>query len=187
MKRASVYFWFLVLLAVLVSCAPRVQGVVEEAFSEVDVLGPVFFCGYRRGATLPHRIFAPTASGSVRLGLLGGESAAVGLMEGFFPADDPTDVAELIPYPGNLDGCLLPPLFVSFRPGGAFGLVHVFGRERSRVYTLDERNQEPRGFRAYEAFTLEGKPAGVLLFVEEWVDADYNDAVLLLQGAEPVR
>ena len=186
MKRYIRTAVFLALLGLLGACAPRVQEVVEEvALPDFDTFGPTFYCGYRKGAELPHQVFAP--SGPVSLALLGGESAAVGVEEGYALEGNLSRQTLLVHYPGSLDGCLFPPIAGTFEPGGSFVLVHVFGGERERIYSLDGLNEEPRGMRAYEALTPLGERVGVLVFVEEWVDADYNDAVLLLKGTEPLR
>ena len=172
-------------LLALAACAPNVQVVEEVALPGQDAFGPAFYCGYRRGAPLPHQVFVP--KGEVTLTLIGGESAAIGVEEGYFATENPSIQVLVVRYPGALKGCLTPPLSAGFEPGGPFGLVHVFGGERERIYSIDTLNESPRGMRAYEALTPLGEKAGVLVFIEEWVDADYNDAVLLLRGAEPVR
>ena len=172
------------LTLLLGACAPRVE-VPAPALPDVNAFGPTFYCGYMKGAPLDHEVFVP--KGEVSLTLLGGESAAVGVEEGFAPEADPTRATLLLHYPGALDGCLFPPLSATFAPEGPFVLVHVFGEEQARVYSLDAMNEPPRGMRAFEALTPLGERVGVLIFIEEWVDADYNDAVLLLKGAEPLR
>ena len=155
--------------------------------SEVmNALGPEYYCGLKKGPPVPHQGFAAKA-GTVSLELLGGESAAVGVEEGYYLAGNPADTAMLFFYPGSLDSCLFPPLTAKFTPGGPFALVHVFGEEHKKVYSEDALNTGERGMRAYQALSPAGELVGVLVLIEEWIDADYNDAVLLLKGAEPVR
>jgi len=183
--RRTVLILLAVLLFGLTGCLPRIQVSLPEPV-DVMTFGPTFYCGYQKGAPLPHQVFAPSG-GSVRLTLLGGESAAVDVAEGYTPESAPTAVTPLFANPGELNGCVLPPQAATFDPGGPFVLVHTFGAERQRVYSLDELNQDDHGMLAYQALNAAGEPVGVLLFVEEWVDADYDDAVLLLQGATPLR
>ena len=177
------------MLLLLSACAPRVEEVMERvALPEVNTFGPTFYCGFQKGAELPHQVFLPrSADGKVSLTLIGGESAAVGVEEGYFLVEEPSIQTLVLHYPGSLNDCLLPPLSASFTPDGAFALVHVFGEEGKRIYSIDTLNESPRGMRAYLALTPQGERAGILIFVEEWVDADFNDAVLLLKGAEPLR
>lgn len=189
MERVNLFLAVLGLLVLLAACAPQVEEVVEDvALPKTNTFGPTFYCGYRKGSSLPHQVFVPKSLGAaVSLTLIGGESAAIGVEEGYFLAKDPAVQTLVLHYPGSLKGCLVPPLSASFEPGGAFGLVHVFGGEQKRIYSIDALNESPRGMRAFEALTPLGEKAGILIFIEEWVDADFNDAVLLLQGAEPLR
>ncbi len=152
MKRHIWWIGLLALLGLLAACAPRVQEVVEEvALPDVNTFGPTFYCGYRKGAPLPHQVFAP--KGEVTLTLIGGESAAIGVEAGYYTEQNPTRQTLVVHYSGSLDGCLFPPLSASFKPEGPFGLVHVFGGDRERIYSLDALNEAPRGMRAFEALT----------------------------------
>lgn len=176
------------LLLLLAACVPRVEvSLPVPTPPDVYTFGPTFYCGYRVGQELAHQVFVPAGSGPVRLTLLGGESAATDLEEGWAPADDPGAISVLLTHPGGLGGCITPPLAAEFDPTGTFVYVHTFGEDRQHVYSLDDLNSGGRGIRAYQALNVSGEPVGVLLFVEEWVDADYNDAVLLLQGAAPIQ
>ncbi len=175
------------LAVLLAACAPRVVVPVPAPVPEIaNALGPDYYCGLRKGAPVPHQVFAAKGA-TVSLELLGGESAAVGVEEGYYLAGTPADAAMLLFYPGSLGACLFPPLSAKFTPKGPFALVHVFGEDREKVYSEDALNTGERGMRAYEALSPTGKRVGVLILIEEWTDADYNDAVLLLKDAEPVR
>ena len=174
------------LLILLGGCVPRVEVRLPQP-PDLYTLGPTYFCGYRKGSPLPHQVFAAIGGDPVSITLLGGDSAAVGVEESYAPEGSAGGESPLLGYPGALSGCLRPAPSTDFTPGGNFTLVHTFGPDRQKIYSLDELNASPRGMRAYQALDLRGEPVGVLVMVEEWVDADYNDAVLLLKGAAPLR
>ncbi|AEB12644.1 hypothetical protein [Marinithermus hydrothermalis] len=148
---------------------------------------PGDFCGYRAGAELPHQRFE--ATGPVSLTLLGGYSAARDYRVGYYETARPEVSVALLEYAGAFDPavCLTPPPTATFTPSGPFGLAHTYEHYGEKtIYTEDARNGgEPR-FRAYEALNPEGRAVGVLLLLEDWVDNDYDDVGLLLEGARPV-
>ncbi len=144
------------------------------------------FCGLRAGEELPHERFL--ASGEVELFLLGGHSAARDYRVGYYPAEKPEAVTYLLEHRGAFDPptCLNPPPSARFRPEGPFGLAHTYEHYGTKtVYSEDARNEAPKGFRAYRALNQKGEEVGILLLIEDWVDADYDDVGLLLVGAEP--
>ncbi len=148
---------------------------------------PGDYCGYRAGEPLTAGVFRPGAA-EVELRLLGGHSAARDYRIGYYPAGSPEAATYVLSYAGAFDPatCLNPPPAARFSPKGPFGIVHAYEHYgKKRVYTEARLNEPPRGFRAYRALDAEGNPAGILLLVEDWVDADYDDVGLLLLGAEP--
>ena len=146
------------------------------------------FCGLRAGEELPHERFL--ASGEVELFLLGGATAARDYRIGYYPAEKPEAVTYLIEHRGAFEPatCLNPPPSARFRPEGPFGLAHTYKHYGTKtVYSEDARNEAPKGFRAYRALNPKGEEVGILLLIEDWINADYDDVGLLLRGAEPER
>ncbi len=149
---------------------------------------PEDYCGYRAGEPLSAGTFRPTAA-AVEIRLLGGHSAARDYQIGYYAPEKPEAATFVLRYEGAFDPavCLEPPQVARFNPGGPFGIVHAYEHYgNKRVYTENALNERPRGFRAYRALDAEGKPVGILLLVEDWIDGDYDDVGLLLLGAEPI-
>ncbi len=146
------------------------------------------FCGLRAGEELPHERFL--ASGEVELFLLGGATAARDYRIGYYPAEKPEAVTYLIEHRGAFEPatCLNPPPSARFRPEGPFGLAHTYEHYGTKTaYSEDARNEAPKGFRAYRALNQKGEEVGILLLIEDWIDADYDDVGLLLRSAESER
>lgn len=176
------------LLAVCTLVWPSAVAVQAQVTRPVRPPHREDFCGYRGGRELPHRRFLARAE--VELVLLGGHSAARDYRVGYYPAGQPQAAVFLLKYAGAFDPptCLQPPPVARFKPDRPFGLAHAYEHYGPKtVYTEDQFNEPPRGFRAYEAVAPTGAPAGVLLLVEDWVDRDYDDVGLLLTGASPER
>ena len=122
--------------------------------------------------------------------LLGGATAARDYRIGYYLAEKPEAVTYRIEHQGAFEPatCLNPPPSARFRPEGALGLAHTYEHYGTKtVYSEDARNEAHKGFRAYRALNPKGEEVGILLLIEDWIDADYDDVGLLLRGDRPER